>query len=57
MPLQLEPLYIRHKDNTDELFYFAMIVGTNMALYHVPQTLIPVVGCTFSNLWWEASKN
>ena len=55
--IQLEPLYVRAPDNPDDLFYFAMIVGTNMIAMHVPQPLIPAIGCIYSNLWWEASKN
>ena len=57
MPLQLEPLYVRDKDNPDDLFYFAMIVGINTIAMHVPQELISAVGCIYSNLWWEASQN
>jgi len=57
MPLQLEPIYVRAPDNPDDLFYFAMVVGTNMIAMHVPQPLIPAVGCIYSKLWWEAAKN
>ncbi len=57
MPLQLEPLYVRAPDNPDDLFYFAMIVGTNMVAMHVPQPLINAVGCLWSQKWVEASKN
>ncbi len=57
MQLQLQPLYVRAPDNPDDLFYFAMVVGTNMIAMHVPQELTSAVGCMYSNLWWEASKN
>jgi len=57
MLLQLEPLYVRAADNPDDLFYFAMVVGTNMIAMHVPQPLIPAVGCIYSKLWFIASLN
>ena len=57
MLLQLEPLYVRAPDSPDDLFYFAMVVGTNMIAMHVPQPLVPMIGCIFSKQWVEASKN
>ena len=49
MQLQLKPLYIRNKDNPDEVFYSAMIIGTNLSLYKVPLPLIPLIGNILSN--------
>jgi len=59
MPLQLKPLYIRSKGkkNTDKLFYFAMIIGTNLSLYKIPLPFNPFVSSKFGKKWWEASKN
>jgi len=57
MTIQLEPLYVRAPDNPDDLFYLAMVVGTNMLAMHVPQELIPAVSCIYSKMWWEASQN
>ena len=57
MQLQLKPLYVRNKDNPDEVFYSAMIIGTNLSLYQIPLPLIPFIGSLFSKQWLEASKN
>ena len=57
MTIQLEPLYLRAPDNPDDLFYFAMVVGTNMIAMHVPQELISAVSCLLSKQWLEASQN
>lgn len=57
MQLQLKSLYTRGKNKSDKLFYFAMIIGTNLSLYKIPLLLIPLVSSKFGKKWWEASKN
>ena len=57
MQLQLKPLYVRNKDNPDEIFYSAMIIGTNLSLYQIPQPLIPIIGVLLGGKWLEASQN
>ncbi len=56
-PMQLKPLYVRDEGNTDEDFYSAMISLVNIAVMHVPQPLVPIIGCLWHDRWVEASKN